>query len=71
MGPDPIRAPAQLDEEDPVTEPTHVRLRKFNTRETYPEQNLDRCRTQFKLVSEMEAHFDEMNEIVERVVRGE
>ena len=40
-------------------------------RTSYPEQNLDRCRTQFKLVSEMEAHFDEMNEIVERVVRGE
>ena len=27
-------------------------------------QNLDRCRTQFKLVSDMEAHWDEMNEIV-------
>jgi len=24
-----------------VTETTHVRLRKFNTKETYPEQNLD------------------------------
>ena len=24
-----------------VTEPTHRRLRKFNTRDTYPEQNLD------------------------------
>ncbi|PRI11079.1 RidA family protein [Leucobacter massiliensis] len=24
-----------------MTETTHVRLRKFNTRETYPEQNLD------------------------------
>ncbi|QBE49313.1 RidA family protein [Leucobacter triazinivorans] len=30
-----------LDEEDPVAETTHVRLRKFNTQETYPEQNLD------------------------------
>lgn len=30
-----------LDEEDTVAETTHVRLRKFNTRETYPEQNLD------------------------------
>ena len=27
-------------------------------------QNLDRCRTQFKLVSDMEAHWDEMNAIV-------
>ncbi|MBL3688649.1 RidA family protein [Leucobacter chromiireducens subsp. chromiireducens] len=25
----------------PVTESTHLRLRKFNTKETYPEQNLD------------------------------
>ena len=24
-----------------MTEPTHVRLHKFNTKETYPEQNLD------------------------------
>ncbi len=24
-----------------MTEPTHLRLRKFNTQETYPEQNLD------------------------------
>ena len=27
-------------------------------------QNLDRCRTQFKLVSDMEAHWDEMNAII-------
>jgi len=27
-------------------------------------QNLDRCRTQFKLVADMEAHWDEMNAIV-------
>ena len=31
----------------------------------YPEQNLDRCRTQFKLVRDMEAHFDQMNRIVQ------
>lgn len=24
-----------------MTEPTHLRLRQFNTRDTYPEQNLD------------------------------
>ena len=30
----------------------------------YPGQNLDRCRTQFKLVRDMEAHFAEMGEIV-------
>ncbi len=29
-----------------------------------PEHNLDRCRTQFKLVQEMEAHWDEMAAIV-------
>ena len=29
-----------------------------------PEHNLDRCRTQFKLVAEMEAHWDEMAAIV-------
>ena len=32
----------------------------------YEGQNLDRCRTQFKLVTDMEAHWDEMNEIVNR-----
>jgi len=31
---------------------------------SYEGQNLDRCRTQFKLVAEMEKHFDEMREIV-------
>ena len=31
----------------------------------YPEHNLDRCRTQFKLVSEMEAKWDEMAKIIE------
>ena len=31
----------------------------------YPEHNLDRARTQFKLVSEMEKHWDEMAKILE------
>ena len=31
----------------------------------YPEQNLDRCRTQFKLVADMEDKWAEMNEIVQ------
>ena len=31
---------------------------------TRPGQNLDRCRTQFKLVADMEAHWDEMQAIV-------
>ena len=30
----------------------------------YAEQNLDRCRTQFKLVKDMEEQFDRMKEIV-------
>lgn len=30
----------------------------------YPEHNLDRCRTQFKLVSDMEKHWEEMKNIV-------
>ena len=30
----------------------------------YPEQNLDRTRTQFKLVSDMEQQWDEMHAIV-------
>ena len=29
-------------------------------------QNLDRCRTQFKLVSDMEAHWDELNAIINK-----
>ena len=33
---------------------------------TRPEQNLDRCRTQFKLVRDMENQFDAMCEIVAR-----
>lgn len=32
----------------------------------YPGQNLDRCRTQFKLVSDMEEQFAEMEEIVDK-----
>lgn len=31
-----------------------------------PSHNLDRCRTQFKLVSEMEARFDQMTEIIQQ-----
>ncbi len=34
-----------------------------------PGQNLDRARTQFRLVADMEAHWDEMNRIVERCGR--
>ena len=29
-------------------------------------QNLDRCRTQFKLVKDMESRLDEMNKIVDK-----
>ena len=32
---------------------------------TYPEHNLVRARTQFRLVKEMEEQFDQMQEIVE------
>lgn len=32
----------------------------------YPEHNLVRARTQFRLVDEMEQHFDEMNEILKK-----
>lgn len=32
----------------------------------YPEQNLDRCRTQFKLVQDMEQAFSEMHRIVKK-----
>ncbi len=34
-------SPRSLAEETHVAEPTHTRLRMFNTKETYPEQNLD------------------------------
>ncbi len=37
----------------------------FHTR--YPEQNLDRCRTQFKLVQDMEAQFDKMRNIIHSI----
>ena len=30
----------------------------------YPDQNLDRCRTQFKLVADMEKKWDKMQAIV-------
>ena len=33
----------------------------------YPEQNLDRCRTQFKLVADMEAQWKQMHEIVKEI----
>ena len=33
----------------------------------YPEHNLDRCRTQFKLVADIEAEMDELNAIVEKI----
>ena len=35
----------------------------------YPEQNLDRCRTQFKLVSDMERQWDEMHQIVREIAK--
>lgn len=35
----------------------------------YPEQNLDRCRTQFKLVRDMEKNFDQMAAIVQKYAR--
>ncbi len=39
----------------------------FSTK--YPEHNLDRCRTQFKLASEMEQSIDKMNEIIKECIR--
>ncbi len=33
----------------------------------YPEHNLDRCRTQFKLVADLEAKMDELNAIVAKI----
>lgn len=33
-----------------------------------PEHNLDRCRTQFKLVRDMEEKWDEMNEIIKKYI---
>ena len=31
-----------------------------------PEQNLDRCRTQFKLVADMESKWTQMKQIIEK-----
>ena len=33
---------------------------------SYPEQNLDRCRTQFKLVRDMEQQFEAMQKVIEK-----
>ena len=35
----------------------------------YPEQNLDRCRTQFKLVADMEDQWDEMHAVVAKIAK--
>ena len=35
----------------------------------YPEQNLDRCRAQFKLVSDMEQQWDEMHKNVREIAQ--
>ena len=35
---------------------------------SYEGHNLDRCRTQFKLVTEMEKYWDEMKAIVEKLI---
>ncbi len=35
----------------------------------YPEQNLDRCRTQFKLVQDMENQFDQMAAVVQKYAK--
>ena len=35
----------------------------------YPEQNLDRCRTQFKLVADMEAQWEQMHSIVKEIAK--
>ncbi|MBR3978995.1 MAG: aminoglycoside phosphotransferase family protein [Oscillospiraceae bacterium] len=35
----------------------------------YPEQNLDRCRTQFKLVADMEAQWEQMHAIVKELAK--
>jgi len=34
----------------------------------YPEHNLDRCRTQFKLVADMEKKWDEMTAVIKKIV---
>ena len=35
----------------------------------YPEQNLDRCRTQFKLVADMEAQWEQMHEVIKELTK--
>lgn len=35
----------------------------------YPEQNLDRCRTQLRLVADMEKKMPEMKSITEKIVK--
>ena len=34
----------------------------------YPDQNLDRCRTQFQYVRDMDANWDYMNEVVDQAI---
>jgi hypothetical protein len=36
---------------------------------SYPEHNLVRAKNQFKLVSDMELHMDEMNDIIKSIVK--
>ena len=36
-------------------------------RVAYPEHNLDRCRTQLKLVTDMETKWDEMQQIIRSI----
>ena len=38
-------------------------------RTAYPEHNLDRCHTQFKLVSEMEDKWDDMKALVRKYIK--
>ena len=38
-------------------------------RTSYPEQNLDRCRTQFKLVADMEKQWEKMQKIVSKYLK--
>lgn len=37
---------------------------------TYPDQNLDRCRTQFQYVRDMDSKWDYMNDVVDRAIRA-
>lgn len=36
----------------------------------YPDQNLDRCRTQFQYVRDMDSKWDYMNDVVDRAIRA-